>query len=143
MEFFQLIYISSLVANEPETILGILKSSTRNNKRRGITGMLLYSEGRVMQVLEGEKDTVLETFQAIELDVRHCDIFVLVEVEIESRKFASWSMGFKQLSKADLEKFPTAANVFRAQPDEIALRAQPSDALCVLKSFAEGSMSII
>jgi hypothetical protein len=143
MAFFQLIYVSSLVTNEPEILLSILESSTRNNKRRGITGMLLFSEGNVMQVLEGKKDTVIETFQAIQLDVRHCDIFVLTEVEIESRKFASWSMGFRQLSKVDLEKFPIAANVFKARSDEIAVRAHPSDALCVLKSFAEGSMSII
>jgi hypothetical protein len=143
MAFFQLIYMSSLVTNEPGILSDILDSSTRNNKRRGITGMILFSEGSVMQVLEGKKDTVLETFQAIQLDVRHCGIFVLIEVEIESRKFASWSMGFRQFSKADLEKFPIAANVFKARSDEIALRAHPSDALCLLKSFAEGSMSIV
>jgi hypothetical protein len=96
-----------------------------------------------MQVLEGEKDTVLETFQSIKLDVRHCGIFVLIEEEIASRKFSSWSMGFRQLSNADFEKLPVAANVFKFRTDEIALRVEPSEVLIILESFANGSMSII
>jgi hypothetical protein len=130
--------MSSLVTDEPEILSAILDSSVRNNKRSDITGMMLYSEGNVMQVLEGDKNTVLETFHAIQLDVRHCGIFVLIEEEIASRKFASWSMGFKHLSKVDLVKLPVAANVFKARPDEIAMRVQPSEALSVLESFTQG-----
>jgi hypothetical protein len=142
MALFQLIYMSSLVTDEPEILLTILDTSVRNNKRRDITGMMLYQEGKVMQVLEGEKGNVLEAFQAIQLDVRHQDIFVLIEEEITSRKFASWSMGFRQLSKADLEKFTGVANLFKARSDEITLRVQPSEVRSILKSFAEGSISI-
>jgi hypothetical protein len=142
MALFQLIYLSSLVTDEPEILSAILDSSVRNNKRRDITGMMLYQEGKVMQVLEGEKGNVIETFQAIQLDVRHQDIFVLIEEEITSRKFATWSMGFRQLSQADFEKFTGATNVFKARSDEIKLRVQPSEVRSILKSFAEGSISI-
>ena len=58
--------------------------------------LLLYADGNVMQVLEGEKAVVLELFQTIKLDKRHSGIFVLVEQEIAARQFASWSMGFKR-----------------------------------------------
>jgi hypothetical protein len=47
-------------------------------------------------------------------------------------------MGFRQLSKADLEKFPVAANVFKVHQHEIGLRVQPGEALTLLRSFAEG-----
>jgi hypothetical protein len=142
MALFQLIYMSSLVTHEPKILSAILDSSVRNNQRRDITGMMLYHEGDVMQVLEGEKGTVLETFKSIQLDIRHNNIFILIEEEIESRKFASWGMGFRQLSTADLEKFTGATNIFKAQSDEIKLRVQPSEVRIILKSFAEGSLSI-
>jgi hypothetical protein len=143
MALFQLVYMSSLVMNEPEVLSDILDSSVSNNKRSDITGMMLYSDGNVLQILEGNRNSVLETFKSIQLDMRHRGIFVLLEEEITSRRFASWSMGFKQLTKAELEKFPVAANVFKVQANEIALRVQPSQALIVLNSFADGSMGIV
>jgi hypothetical protein len=142
MALFQLIYMSSLVTDEPQILPAILDSSVRNNKRRDITGMMLYSDGNVMQVLEGDTDAVLVTFKSIESDVRHSDIYVLVQGEIATRNFSSWSMGFKQISKSDLEKFPIAAQVFKARTDDISQRVQPSEALIVLKSFVEDSINI-
>jgi hypothetical protein len=142
MALFQLIYMSSLVTDQPEILPAILDSSVRNNKRSDISGMMLYSDGNVMQVLEGDRDAVLETFKSIQMDVRHSGIYVLMEGEIAARNFASWSMGFRQLSKTDLEKFPIAAQVFKANQDDIAQRVQASEALIVLKSFVEDSMNI-
>jgi hypothetical protein len=142
MTLFQLIYMSSLVVDEVQLLSGILETSVKNNKKRNITGMMLYSDGNILQVLEGEKDTLFETFRSIQADFRHGGIFVLIEKEITSRQFASWSMGFKQLSKTDLENLPAAAHVFKAHDDEISLRSRQGDALTVLKSFSDGTMSI-
>lgn len=142
MALFQLIYMSSLVTDEAVVLSAILEASVRNNKKNNLTGMMLYADGNVMQVLEGARDAVLATFHAIERDARHRGIFVLIEQEIAARQFAAWSMGFRQLSLADLEQLPAAAHVFRARPDEITLRGRVGDALTVLQSFANGSMSI-
>jgi hypothetical protein len=131
--------MSSLVTDEPELLPAILAASVRNNKQRGITGMLLYADGSVLQVLEGEKETVLGVFRTVELDKRHSGVYVLIEHEIPARQFASWSMGFKQLMKADLEKLPGAAHVFKARPDEISVRVRPGEALFLLKSFTDGA----
>lgn len=143
MALFQIIYMSSLITDEPELLSSILGASVRNNKRRNITGMLLYVEGSVLQVLEGEKNVVQETFRTIELDKRHNGIFVLIEQEIAARQFASWSMGFKQLSKLDLAKIPVAVPMFSARQDEISLRSRAREALTLLQSFADGSMGAI
>ena len=104
--------------------------------------MMLYADGNVLQVLEGEEAALLKTFRAIEEDPRHHGIFVLFKDTIAARDFANWSMGYRQLSKADLERFPLSASVFKARPDAIAQRVKPGDALAILKSFAEGSMSL-
>jgi hypothetical protein len=134
--------MSSLVTDGPEALPAILASSVLNNKRRGITGMLLYADGAVMQVIEGEKDAVMETFRDIQSDSRHTGIFVVIEEEIVSRQFAAWSMGFRLLSKEDLEKYPTAAHIFQAHLDEISQRGRAGDALTILKSFAHDSLSV-
>jgi hypothetical protein len=134
--------MSSLVTNDSGILSAIVDSSVRNNKRKDITGMMLCQDGNIIQVLEGEKGAVLETFYAIQLDMRHHGIFVLIEEEIEARKFASWSMGFRHLSKEDLNKFSGAANIFESRSDEIKRRVQPSQVRIILKSFADGSMSI-
>jgi hypothetical protein len=143
MALFQLIYMSSLVTDEPELLPSILEASVRNNKRRDITGMMLYSDGSVLQVLEGERSIVMETFRAIESDGRHSGIFILIEQEIAARHFASWSMGFRHLSAADLERLPVAAHVFKARDDEIALRGRAGEALTILQSFGDGTMSVV
>jgi hypothetical protein len=41
------IFISSLVADEPELLTDILDSSIRKNRRNGVTGMMLFVEGNV------------------------------------------------------------------------------------------------
>jgi hypothetical protein len=142
MALFQLIYLSTMVSDDSDMLTAILDGSVRNNQQRDITGMMLYADGSVMQVLEGEKEVVLKTYKSIEADWRHRDIFVLIEEEIATRQFAAWSMGFVRLSKGELEKFPAALSLFEAREDEIALRGQAGSALAILKSFADGSFSL-
>ena len=94
MALIQLIYLSSLSDIKLESEIGkILESSVCHNKESGITGMLLYSNGNFLQVLEGETTAVEETFGRICLDDRHCDIVDLIREPIEERQFSQWSMG--------------------------------------------------
>ena len=138
MALFQVIYMSSLAGADAGLLPSILEAAVRNNKRRSLTGMMLYSDGNILQVLEGEDDLVHQTFHSILADARHHGVFVLKDSEIAARHFTAWSMGFKQLTSVDLEAVPAAASVFRARGDEIALRVRQSDALDILKLFAEG-----
>jgi hypothetical protein len=114
----------------------ILEVSVRNNKRNDITGMMLYADGNIVQVLEGESTSVTDTFSRILVDMRHVGIFVLYEREISERDFGSWSMGYKALTKADIERSGVAVDAFITRDQEIARRVRPGDALYVLKSFA-------
>ena len=52
MRIRQLIYVSDLVGDTAQ-LGAILKSAMRHNQADGITGMLLYSGGNFLQVLEG------------------------------------------------------------------------------------------
>lgn len=113
----------------------ILEVSVRNNLRRNVTGMLLFAEGSVLQVLEGETGSVLETFSAIQKDPRHKGIIVLLEEDISERQFPHWSMGFKHLTATELQECPTGAQVFQGQRDDITVRVLQGYARTILQSF--------
>jgi Sensors of blue-light using FAD len=91
---FELIYVSR--ANE-----ALLTRNARQNlrihaqiqnARRDITGLLLYSNGVIMQVLQGEEALVRERFARIATDNRHRDVTLLRADTIDTRTFAKWSM---------------------------------------------------
>jgi hypothetical protein len=71
----------------------ILKSSREHNQETGLTGLLCYSEGVFIQVLEGGRDAVNARYKAIIDDPRHRDVILLSYEEIGERHFAGWSMG--------------------------------------------------
>jgi hypothetical protein len=66
--------------------------------------MLLYQNGTFMQMLEGEKQPVLNLYDKITKDDRHTGIHTVLEGDIEERNFEDWSMGFFNMEKAD--EFP-------------------------------------
>jgi hypothetical protein len=53
---YQLIYTSSTLPEVDDAVLReIAQVSSYNNQERDITGLLLYHEGSIMQVLEGDE----------------------------------------------------------------------------------------
>ena len=82
----------------PMEIVDILLVSRERNGKRGITGMLLYKNGTVLQVLEGEKEDVVALFEVIRKDGRHGDVIELYQRDITEREFPNWTMGFHDLN---------------------------------------------
>lgn len=138
MAFTQLIYVSDLV-NKNEAELGpILESAVRHNREDGITGMLLYSGGNFLQVLEGTQEQVHATYKRICQDPRHRNTMVLTEEEVPERHFSNWSMGYKQLGAEDIAKFPEHAPYFQFGFKAVAFNAKPGAALELLELFGNG-----
>jgi hypothetical protein len=81
-----------------EDILDILKTSRRNNALQGITGLLIYHEGSIMQILEGEEKSIQPLFDKIARDKRHKRVIKIHDERIESGSFREWSMAFKEVS---------------------------------------------
>ena len=103
-----IVYLSASKGLLPDDELAtILKQSQRNNKALGVTGMFLYLNGSILQVLEGEEEHVKAVYNKISKDPRHVSIVALFNQEISARNFPEWSMGFSTLSGKDLDKLPT------------------------------------
>lgn len=68
------------------------------NKTKNITGLLVYINGSIIQLLEGEKEDVLALFEdRISKDNRHKDIKIMMNGDSDARTFPEWNMGFKKI----------------------------------------------
>jgi hypothetical protein len=104
---FSLVYISSAVTPfSPAELAELLEISRRNNGPLGITGLLLYKDGNVMQALEGEKAAVHSLYSRIARDPRHRGVQTLWQGAVDQRQFDEWSMGFRDLRAADARATP-------------------------------------
>jgi hypothetical protein len=95
---YYVIYISvaSELMNDDE-LENILASSRGNNEKNKLTGVLLFGNGTFIQLLEGERQDVDQTFRKIKTDRRHLDITVIAWGELTERCFPEWYMGFNSI----------------------------------------------
>lgn len=104
---YQLIYVSSATALfSKEELISILKKSRENNVRLGVTGLLLYKEGNIMQLLEGDKAVVDRIFAKVSEDGRHFNVITLFSGEVAQREFPDWSMGYHDLVSMEVRQTP-------------------------------------
>ena len=83
-------------------LLDLLLQCREYNGENGITGMLLYGNSTFLQVIEGEDGVINSLVNKIEADPRHNQIEMLSRKEINDRDYASWTMGFEQISDEDI-----------------------------------------
>jgi hypothetical protein len=82
-----------------DELVAILRKSKVNNPAIGVTGVLCYSGGIFLQVLEGGRLPVSALYNRIANDPRHHDVVLLSYDEIGERSFAGWAMGQVNLSR--------------------------------------------
>ena len=98
MTLYRLIYVSQAISGlEYPDLVEILDKSERNNRKVGITGMLGFGDSMFLQVLEGSRRLVSQTYNRILLDKRHANAELIDFSEIEYRDFGVWSMKVVQL----------------------------------------------
>ena len=120
MQVHQLIYQSSLaVAVTPSHLRQLLPAWQIRNQAAAISGLLLYGEEGVMQVLEGPAEQVHKAYARITHDRRHYNVCTVADGVVPSRAFAQWSMGFVQLDAPDLGRLAKHISFEKpAQPEQ-------------------------
>ena len=81
---------------DPELVDLLVRSRARNAER-GVTGLLLYRSGRVLQMLEGEESVVRALYDRIRMDTRHDHVSNVWSSTATQRRFPDWTMGFEDL----------------------------------------------
>lgn len=104
-----LTYISSATRLlSVQELVELIEKIRIKNERLGVTGLLLYSGGNVIQTIEGTPASVDAIWEAIEADPRHDELRVVDRRHVHERAFSSWSMGFRNVTSrevADIETF--------------------------------------
>jgi hypothetical protein len=114
---YELLYSSVSPAGLSQLQLkDILDNARLKNLRLDITGMLLYHNREIMQILEGEEQTVKELYATICQDDRHTNLQVLYQGVVKQRSFSEWSMAFKMLDQTSAQQIVAG---FEAFDDEV------------------------
>ena len=111
----RLMYASRAVPTvDQDELVAILRKSKSNNPALGVTGVLCFSQGIFLQVLEGGRSAVNQLYNRVAADPRHSDVELLIYEEIHERRFAGWSMGqvnMARLNPALLLKYSETATL--------------------------------
>jgi hypothetical protein len=91
---------------------GVLEVSRRNNALLGVTGMLLHLRGSFFQVLERPPAVVEALYAKIFGDEAHEGVVLLIRETVEERTFGDWTMGWSDLSTAELASLPGCNDFF-------------------------------
>lgn len=129
-----IVYISSAVQPFSEADLtALLNQSQQKNAGLEITGILLYRDGNVMQLIEGPDEAVKQLAKTIYADQRHRGIIQLLEQKISKREFPDWSMEFQNLGSLRVRQL---AKFMNQQSATLIAETEPvSPILRLLASF--------
>ena len=99
MSLYNLVYMSEArmgptTADTLQAVDDILAKARDRNATVDVTGALLFTEGRFVQVLEGERDKVREIFDRIGSDTRHAEVEILSAQYSDRRRVKEESMAF-------------------------------------------------
>jgi hypothetical protein len=103
IDLYCLLYISRMKEEyNKEDIEYMLNLFREKNKENGISGLMLYYEGNIIQYIEGNKKDVYILYNNIKNDIRHYNITKVVDESVIKRNFVNWQMGFKELNQDEL-----------------------------------------
>jgi hypothetical protein len=83
----------------------IVAVSKKNNQAQDITGALAFDDLWFIQTLEGERITVLQTFERLKEDERHANIMLVELRDIDQRLFGNWWMGLATRNEITMPGF--------------------------------------
>jgi hypothetical protein len=129
MYLYRMLYYSRAV-NDPDTD-AILDVARKKNAKNFLTGALWYDGEFFVQVLEGTRSSLAETYRSISQDNRHRDVVLVECIPIDERSFSDWDMDFYHDNKTN------RANIKRyVGQDYLDPRAMsPNSMLKMLKSL--------
>ena len=126
----QLIYVSTRVFCSDDQVQKIMRTSVAFNKKNDITGVLLFSDDKFLQVLEGESNTIRSLYDKIVLDPRHRKVVMISFQAVCYRSFPNWAMSCKQVDSGRY-RFLTNMNVM-SKPQELLDSQEHKDVLHII-----------
>ncbi len=134
MHLVRLLYVSTaLEAFTSDSLEELGQAAARANLVRGVTGVLLYSDGSFLQVIEGRRLEIDALYRSITQDPRHACIERLLYEQDTRRVFPDWTMALHNLDMAEA----MAPNEFRPIREFLDRFAETTSAEVTHKSLVE------
>lgn len=134
----QLVYVSNRKSNcTNEEIEKILESCKSNNSPLDITGVLLYTDKKFIQLVEGDNKLINSLYDKIKTDTRHDNVRMVSLMPIKEKSFPSWHMGSKKIANDSVDFKTDISQVDKKVFDKI-LSGKEQDgqrALNLIKKF--------
>jgi lipopolysaccharide export LptBFGC system permease protein LptF len=95
VQLFEISYVSK--ATQEIGLSGLIHLFTvcqKKNKKNDLTGVLFFENGHFAQILEGEREIILKTWDTISSDPRHEVLRKISFKEIDQRLFPNWGLRF-------------------------------------------------
>lgn len=102
-----------------DDIQPLLDWSRNWNKENGVTGCLLYYQGKFLQYIEGNEETILALFDMIKSDARHSGVTLLAYESIIERVFPNWEMAYQDFEEVNhqLQYLKLVAGLYSENPN--------------------------
>lgn len=102
---YHVLYRSRAISTPTEADLqALLQWSRTYNAHHQITGLLLYSHERYVQLIEGPEEVVRALYARIQQDARHTQVVTLSDGPGPQRWFADWHMAFGQVDTPEMHQ---------------------------------------
>jgi hypothetical protein len=128
-----IVYLSSAKKlYSDQDLEAILTVSRRQNAIKDITGILLYHDGSIMQVIEGEAVSVNNLYARLLTDDRHHQIIQVMTGNSNERYFGEWSMAFSQITNIQWKEVSGYLN-----PQDISKVGNLKEISTIINSFVK------
>jgi len=121
------IYLSRAVQSfTNDQLQDLAAAASARNAGMDVTGLLLFSGGNFLQVLEGPSPAIAPLVERIARDARHTDLRVLRMASLPKRTFSAWHMGVLNVSElrpVDAAHFEMLTRILFAKSPEHSDRA--------------------
>ena len=116
----QLVYVSNRKPYcSQDEIDKILISCEKNNPKLNITGILLYTEKKFIQLVEGDARVITDLYDKIKEDDRHSNTMMISFGPIKEKSFPSWNMASRSISGTSIDYKSTMTSEDKAVFDKI------------------------
>ncbi len=113
----------------------LLQLCREKNLAHNITGLLLYVDGKFVQVIEGNKSDIDQLYANIKQDSRNKQVTQLIYKKIETRNFEKWEMGFVSALEVEIRNIAGLSRFLDPNYDIDSIAKQNDEVFDLLIDF--------
>ena len=138
--YYSVIYQSKAQDDfSPKDIELMLIKAKRKNKKHKITGCIVYSGNKFIQLIQGQKQEITDLYKDIKADNRHFSVITLLEKSSREKIWSDWSMAM--LNFTGSSKQVMSSRILLESYFETANKAQKKSE--VFKAFRSNVLNLL